>query len=992
MNLNIDDLQNGIRSGQQIQNAQAGRTQQISPLSSFALAKGAGAGTGRVQDVLSVDLTSSTVGTGAYAGRHRSAQDPAVVQEIPDDINAMVLLSHTLSGEDYARAMEDGYQPGDGTAEETVTILDRIKTAVIKSGKEVAGYTDTMDLDKLAQITGSRAYAGALAESFSENDLPVQEETLKEAADAVRMAQELEEPAGSAVKYLVENELDPTIRNICLANSATNGENVSQGGYYMQEGGYLAQKADHSDLEKLSEQIDAVVEKAGFTREEAGEEARWIVANDLPLTGEAIRRVREIESITFPVDIRTAADAAASALADGRPAMDGNLADPVSLSRKAVLLMQRQDLEEARLYLSTEANRQLLDKGVQIDTLPMEKLIEELKAAREEIAQRLFADADDSGVTVSAASEKYTAFEETLLQTQQIRTAPAAFIGEGLSVLEKGSLQEIAEKAAGSAAKYAQAQTTYEAVGTEVRRDLGDSIQKAFRNVDDILKEMGLEETQDNERAVRILGYNRMEITRAAVEEVREQDAKLRDVLQRLKPGAVLSLIRDGENPLKLTLDELRQELDRRGEEGDAPAEKYARFLYQLEKNGDISPEERESYIGIYRLFNTLKKTDHAAIGTVLEEGGEMTIGNLLTAVRTARVSARGIDTRVDDQFGGLEGGYRTPSISAQIESAFHYYSAKADSIYDHLDADRMHENAVDESTTLPVLAEILEETGGPESRTSAVPGTARAYADEQAAHLRETLSGEEAEQAAAELKQGNLPVTPNLVEAMRHLQAGRRRTDNVWDALAKLNARGAGETQIREALSTISDALGEGERFEEIYRDEVQEMTEELDQMMEDTETVLDLQTMLLMKRQLTVATRMADRGSYDIPVEVNGEQVNLHVTLREEGESGSSMTASLQTAEHGKLTLSLGRRGETFHMILNTSEAQNADEEAYLDRVRSSYAEAAGRISGVQVDEQAIRVVYRTIEGKEITADGSDTMEKEEMFRLAEAFVRVV
>ncbi len=40
---------------------------------------------------------------------------------------------------------------------------------------------------------------------------------------------------------------------------------------------------------------------------------------------------------------------------------------------------------------------------------------------------------------------------------------------------------------------------------TAPRKDMGDSIQKAFRNVDDILEDLGLETNDSNRRAVRIL-------------------------------------------------------------------------------------------------------------------------------------------------------------------------------------------------------------------------------------------------------------------------------------------------------------------------------------------------------------------------------------------------------------------------------------------------------------------------------------------------------
>ena len=41
----------------------------------------------------------------------------------------------------------------------------------------------------------------------------------------------------------------------------------------------------------------------------------------------------------------------------------------------------------------------------------------------------------------------------------------------------------------------------YETLMTAPRRDLGDSIRKAFSNVDDILTDMSLDKTLENQRA-----------------------------------------------------------------------------------------------------------------------------------------------------------------------------------------------------------------------------------------------------------------------------------------------------------------------------------------------------------------------------------------------------------------------------------------------------------------------------------------------------------
>lgn len=83
---------------------------------------------------------------------------------------------------------------------------------------------------------------------------------------------------------------------------------------------------------------------------------------------------------------------------------------------------------------------------------------------------------------------------------------------------------------------YEKAGESYETLMTAPRRDFGDSIQKAFGNIDEVLQEAGLEVTEENRRAVRILGYNRMEITPENVERVLQADEQVKSVVEKLTP------------------------------------------------------------------------------------------------------------------------------------------------------------------------------------------------------------------------------------------------------------------------------------------------------------------------------------------------------------------------------------------------------------------------------------------------------------------------
>ena len=72
-----------------------------------------------------------------------------------------------------------------------------------------------------------------------------------------------------------------------------------------------------------------------------------------------------------------------------------------------------------------------------------------------------------------------------------------------------------------------KAREAYETLFTEPRPEYGDSIQKAFSNISSLMEEMGIENTEYNQRAIRILGYNRMEITKEAIDEVKAYDTVL---------------------------------------------------------------------------------------------------------------------------------------------------------------------------------------------------------------------------------------------------------------------------------------------------------------------------------------------------------------------------------------------------------------------------------------------------------------------------------
>ena len=122
-----------------------------------------------------LDISGTVMDNSAYAGHGRTAEEimlEAGQEDITARRNYMAVMSNCMSDEDFAKLQKDGFHPGSTDIETVVTILDHIKTALLKGGQEIIGYTDTLSDDVLKEITGSQAFADELKEQFAKRDIP----------------------------------------------------------------------------------------------------------------------------------------------------------------------------------------------------------------------------------------------------------------------------------------------------------------------------------------------------------------------------------------------------------------------------------------------------------------------------------------------------------------------------------------------------------------------------------------------------------------------------------------------------------------------------------------------------------------------------------------------------------------------------------------------------------------------------------------------------
>ncbi len=941
-------------------------------------------------------------GNGAEKGKSLiELQQEAESADVGISQDYMTVMSHTLSEEDYAKAKEEGFDFGNMNPEETVTIVDKIKAELVRAGKKIAGYTDDLDMETLAAALGSQVLAEAVAESFRQADLPLTEENLELTKSAWMMAAELQPLDQGSIRYLIDNEMSSEIWNLYVAeNSGAAGSEGTVPGFFAEDvQGYYAMSAFGAGQETgkasgtvgtnkgadeavhesgLARQIENIIENSGReVNEESRRDAAWLLENGLPLTEENLNRLEELKGLELPVKPERFAEAAAGAVAEGKTPVHGILSEgSENLYERAVRtedyyrseeawencagdITARRQLEEIRLRMTAEVNIKLLKSGFSIDTAPMEKLVEALRQAEAQLAEQYFP-GDESSV------EKYRSLRDTDAVVRELPGLPAGVLGTFAEGISTESLENFHKEGKILEDTYKKAGESYEALMTEPRRDLGDNIAKAFANVDDILEDLGQELTEENRRAARILGYNRMEMSLENLEKVKEADRVVQTVVEKLTPAATLKMIRDGVNPLEKTFEELERYFEELPEDYRTEAESYSRFLYGLEKNHAVTPEERESYIGIYRLLRQIEKTDGAAVGALVNTQAELHFGNLLSAVRSGR--CKSLDTKVGDEMGAVAERIRKgESIPEQIGRAFVRNVEKA-----------MTDVSYSETAETAYNKEQLEQyreaaaSAGQECTAMLARGDIPAGADNLLA-AEALLDGDE------DLFAGAGFVGKSNRSAAAHAHKGKQSAGAVSsEALQADGGRRAESTRLWEQLDSPEEFKQEYEESIAGAQSEIEEAT------FESADRSLDVRRMQLVHKQLTVAGALAKQEEFFLPVDIGGRTARVHLTLERGAGAAGMVRINVRAGKESNVQAAFRFEKEALCGIIKN---ENQNEVMKTGRIADIFKEEAGE-SWKLGD---ISVVSTDVRFPEAAGVGMEAgIENVELYRVAKVFLR--
>lgn len=869
----------------------------------------------------------------------------ASMKNVSLENNAFAVMATSMSADDVAKMADEGFSPSEMTDFETVTVLDKIKATLVKSGVNIDGFTDDLSKEEIEQIAGSSAYASAIEAALKEAALPATKDNVTEITEALNVSDTLEQPSDDAKKYMINNCPEPTVNNFYIANHSSSADtSANRASYYMDETGYVGKNPTDADIESLSPQIEKIISDAGLSvNEQTINEAKWLINKDIPLTKENLTNLENLESVSFPLDTENVAISAASALAEGKNAKDGLLSDPESIHIKAAKFVEslnfddvakRRILEETRLILTLEASVSLLKKGINLDTKDLEKLVDDLKQAEKESYAPFLMENDEVDIKKydDELTLKLDVFKQTVIAIEHVKTAPLSVVGDVAFSEKTPTLNEVAELSNKAKSEFSKAERSYETMMTMPRYDMGDSIKKAFRNVDDILEDLEIEATRLNEKAVRILGYSGMEITEANIEKAVKAEVAVENVITHMTPARTLKMIRDGFNPLDTDIYELSNEL--LSEDEDTGNTKYTEFLYKLEKSSEITESEKSAFIGLYRLFRKIEKSDGKLVGDVIKADEKLTLLNIISASRSDRQV--GTDIKIDDSFGALEKLItHGESITDQILQGFK-------------------------------TKELNKQ-----------------YAKEEADEIRNIITKEE--DIVRALENADSPKSPINMAAANMLLNSR---GTIFKGLLK----GLDEEEkdvFDKEISELADSFDDEDNVKNAINSFTEKTQEIIKNKAQIADKYIDVKSLKLLNKQLSIINKMADSRTYEVPVIINGSYTSINLKIVNDTENAGKVKAYFETEETGKVSAEFDLRDGKVSGIITT---ENSFFEGVIKEREDSFKE---EFKGAGVEISSMYYVNKrgiSVKGNYTDENDVSTPATKQLYSVAKAIIKAV
>lgn len=952
-----------------------------------------------------------------------------------------------MTGEDMQNMEQDGMSVGKKEVDQVDKMLSRVKKqrmereAGLEAYKENTKEQQTQIQQMSEEVSVDRLAGSGMTEqivrALENANLPVTENNIKRIASAMDMANVATNMTDQAMQYMVEKELSPTIGNVYHAQYA--GSSQKYNDYVAQYGnGYQSAAVIYdgtmiqgtsldkeSMWQEIEPQVENILAEAGLeVNTETLEQAKWLFSNDLPVTKESLLELatlkqvkeqydpeqvlekvvdsyalgEELEGVLLvPENMDATMQSVQAFLAEVEEQLQGmvSIADPEEEFSNAdiSLITKRRQLEEARLKMTADAANRMSAKGISLDVEHIEEIVNELRDIEDTYYRSLL----QEGGAVDGREQI-----DLLRHTQETVTAlsnqPSYLLGSTLSRRVEITLEEMHAEGQNLQARLDRAGQAYDTLMTRPDRELGDSIQKAFQNVPDILEDMNMDVTEANIRAVKILAYNQMPITEDNIFQVKEYDAQVNQLLKDLHPAVTVELIKRNINPLESTITELDETIrDIKDELGITEDEKYSKYLYQLEQKHGISQEDRTTFINIYKLLNNVQKMSGAAVGYVLQTDREMTLENLLTAVRTLK--SGGVEEKAFDSNDMEDIKYSRSMLLSQVQEAFQKVDDTKEKYYN------MVVDALSEEISPSGLEHLEMDMGS------------------QGEEFSNQLFKQNVEQLLQQIRRANVEKDSEEVDAgyeEEFLKDLRKVADNSDRMISYLNANEIPVTienlMAAGNISTIyEDLMNQAKKAPEKQQEELKENLEHMVEGMEDADgmleqydtlasnveaileerfsdsqiTSMELQELRMQTGRVGLLRQLAARQDYHIPV-VTGENVtNIHLTIVNGTQEAGKVEIRMDTERFGKLSATFDvQDGAVSGVVLCAYRKAADDMQEETEQLKERLS-----VQGMELGRMTYGLQTKSTEAYEnVAGDAEHTKDTRQLYQVAKAFIKHV
>ena len=941
--------------------------------------------------VISGGVTAATDNT--YEGLLKEADD--VKSQIMASASGAKLslkaLMMKLSGADAVKLDEDGFNLTDATPDDMVNIIEKIKIELAMHSDDYVNYGTAVSKDKIESVTGSVATAASIESRMQGADIAVNDESVAEVKGALEKSKELKPLSENTKNYMVANGIESSIAGIYQAQAATSSS-ISADGVTI---GRCANAISDADFEALRPGIEKIIASSGLeVNDNTLADARAFIDAQIPVTKENLEYKAQLDAIDIEkiqadpdemlnkiLDNMKLGGKAENTLVTGSPIDDIRTAldtiNRAEYSDVANVVSKGETFTIASLKLEMDARSFRIEySAASVSTGNSE--VRNQASDVQQAADKAYDTLVTARVLMSANASVYlvknnisiltTSIDELNAMLMEYEQADGMYAEAQVSYADvlaaRKSLDEMVRNPARVfASMFDKMNETYEAVGTQIRGDLGDSLKKAVQgSADDIIRELGLEGTDEDKEAIKVLAANNMDMTKENVETVKSVNAMINNLIKNMKPETVLNMIKDGVNPMNASIEEVNEYLTEANDKASKDnEEKFSKFLYKLDRTNGITKEQRKQFIGIYQMMNIFTRDAGVAAGALIKQGAEVTMNNLMTAYNSRK--HYDMDAVIDENTGMAEvsgianyysalfmanGGLVTPNTLKNVDNSSEIGEQSVEMFIEQL------EDNYDAAAEEQYYEEYLKE------QQAAV----QAGAD----ILRQIRN------ADTEINSGNIQAVKAFLESGQFpdIRGIKTTRDYARDSIEKIGHK--------EKLSLM---------YEEM-KDETEEELQEVLSKAGDLDTQIDVNyegflDLRLKDRTIGYIKNLALRHDYRIPyITDSGSTGMLKLTLVQDDDNKGRISVNMLSSVLGKVSVEAKADRDSLGMYIVSDTAVSDEGSQLLEDMEESLKEAFGFTNVYVNTTKSSDVPYMTYEA------AKDSVATDKLYEIAAQIVK--